>query len=478
MTAPVKLPASGTLAQQPLPRILLALYAARFTGRLQLSRARTQKTFVLQDGALVGSESNLPAEYLGAVLEDAGVLGRADRERVNEYVRDRKCQEGVALLSLALVDPKQLFEGLREQVRRRAIECFGWADGDYCLEPTEERKEDVQPFRADPYRVVQEGLQNHWSAERMLEALGAHLNHYARPGARLGKVMRRLALDATVERMLASLTGQKTLGEVISTIVRAPSALAAFWVLDAAGALSYSETKHGGPGEETAREIEIQVTGASATAEDAPARLQVGRSSAKAATGQGAEADKMRREVLDRLERLDEIDYYELLGIARDAPHAAIRKAYFLAAKRYHPDAIARLGLQDIRVQAGEVFSRIAEANEVLSDRDRRRAYDGALEGGVAEIDVQTLAQAETFYRKGEILINMGDFRGALPYLKNAVTLYPDEAIYQSDLAWAYYKKSPPEPELALEHIRRALALDAGNAEAQFRLGVIERARR
>ncbi len=148
-----------------------------------------------------------------------------------------------------------------------------------------------------------------------------------------------------------------------------------------------------------------------------------------------------------------------------------------MAAKRYHPDAIARLGLQEIRQQAGEVFSRIAEANGVLSDREKRRRYDESLEEGGPEIDVQVLAQAETFYRKGEILINMGDFRGALEYLKNAVRLYPDEAIYQSDLAWAYYKKAPPEPDPAFEHIQRALELDPSNAVAQFRLGVIQRAR-
>jgi tetratricopeptide (TPR) repeat protein len=93
----------------------------------------------------------------------------------------------------------------------------------------------------------------------------------------------------------------------------------------------------------------------------------------------------------------------------------------------------------------------------------------------MAEIDVTLIAQAETFYRKGEILINMGDFRGALEYLKNAVELYPDEAVYQSDLAWSYYKKSPPERAPALKHIRKALDLNPSDTAAQFRLSVIER---
>jgi tetratricopeptide (TPR) repeat protein len=70
----------------------------------------------------------------------------------------------------------------------------------------------------------------------------------------------------------------------------------------------------------------------------------------------------------------------------------------------------------------------------------------------------------------------MGDFRGALEYLQNAVKLYPDEPAYQRDLAWAYYKKSPPELARALEHIQKARELEPSDPVVQFRMGVIERA--
>ena len=476
MTAQAQVPESGRLSDLALPRILIDLYTSRFTGRLELSRARTRKTFVFQDGAPVGSESSLPAEQLTAVLQDMERLSLEDRRRADDYVREKRCPDGVALLSLELLDPKQLFEAMKQLLRRRILEPFGWADGEFRLAPGDERREDLKPFRVDPYLLVQDGLQAHWSPDRMLQALAPRLGAYASPGARLGKVARRLALDASVERMIAGLNGRQTLGSVIGGAVGSPSALAAFWVIDAAGALAYSETPRQSD-EDTAPEIEIEITGSA----PAQARTATPRTAAadgwKARSGTDPAAEKMRAEVLERLERLDAMTYYELLGVAPDAEQGAIRKAYFLAAKRYHPDAIARLGLQDIRQQAGEVFSKIAEANGVLADREKRRRYDESLEAGLPEVDVQVLAQAETFYRKGEILINMGDFRGALEYLKNAVHLYPHEAIYQSDLAWAYYKKTPSEPESAFEHIQLALELDPSNAVAQFRLGVIERAR-
>ena len=474
-SAPVQIADRGPLAEVPLPRILIGLYRMRFTGRLQLSRTRTRKLFRFQDGAPIGSESNLPAEHLTAVLEDAGLLDRKHRQAVDAYVKQNNCREGVALLSLELIEPKRLFEGLREQVRRRMMDCFAWRNGAYEVSESEEPRQDVQPFRIDPYRLVQEGLQYHWSVERMLEDIGPCLDRIPRATSQLAKVKRRLALDATVERMVAALDGRQTLATAINSAASSPAALAAFWVLDSAGALEYSDS----PQEEEVPEIEIHIAHEQSAACGRPAVRDAAEtaSAGSARRVNDPEPEKMRAEVLDKLERLDSLDFYELLGVGRSADTGSIRKAYLLAAKRHHPDAITRLGLHDIRSQTGEVFSKIAEANEVLSDKKRRAAYDRSLESGLSEIDVTRIAQAEIFYRKGGILIHMGDFRGALDYMKNAVELYADEAAYHSDLAWCYYKKSPPERQPALEHIRNALQLNPTDAVAQFRQGLIERSR-
>jgi len=463
-SAAAQIPESGTLTEAPLPRLLIELYRSRFTGHLHLSRTRTRKVFHLQDGAPVASESNLPSEHLTGVLEDAGLLDAADRQAVDAYVRKNACKEGIALLSLELMEPKQLFEGLREQVRHRMIDCFGWMNGSYELDETPERRQAIQPFRIDPYRLVHEGLQAHWSVERMLEDLGPRLDRIARGTPRIAKVTRRLALDATVDRMITGLDGRQTLSAAIGVAANSRAALAAFWLLDSAGAMEYCDSPREPQTEERAP---ISAAGKRARMPAAAAARHANDPS----------AEKMRAEVLDRQERLDSLDFYELLGVARSADSATLRKAYISAAKRYHPDAIARLGLQDIRNQTGELFAKIAEANEVLGDKTRRAAYDRSLESGVSETDVTRIAQAEIFYRKGAILINMGDFRAALDYMKNAVELYPDEAAYYSDLAWCYYKKSPPEPQPALEHIHKALQLNPDDAVARFRQGLIERSR-
>jgi len=63
-------------------------------------------------------------------------------------------------------------------------------------------------------------------------------------------------------------------------------------------------------------------------------------------------------------------DYYDVLGVARDASDAEIKQAFRNLARKYHPDVAKD------KATAEDKFKEINEANEVLSDPDNRRKYD------------------------------------------------------------------------------------------------------
>ncbi len=63
-------------------------------------------------------------------------------------------------------------------------------------------------------------------------------------------------------------------------------------------------------------------------------------------------------------------DYYKVLGVDKKASSAEIKKAFRKLARKHHPDVA-----QD-KTKANSLFSELNEANEVLSDPDKRRRYD------------------------------------------------------------------------------------------------------
>jgi curved DNA-binding protein CbpA len=72
-------------------------------------------------------------------------------------------------------------------------------------------------------------------------------------------------------------------------------------------------------------------------------------------------------------------DYYDILGVKPDASEADIKAAYRKLARKYHPDKNKDAGAED-------KFKAINEANEVLRDAEKRRAYDELRAGVTAAV--------------------------------------------------------------------------------------------
>src|SRR2546430_5376475 len=67
---------------------------------------------------------------------------------------------------------------------------------------------------------------------------------------------------------------------------------------------------------------------------------------------------------------VDYKDYYKILGVSKDASEKDIKQAYRKLARKYHPD------VNPDNKEAEEKFKEINEANEVLSDPEKRKKYD------------------------------------------------------------------------------------------------------
>ena len=106
------------------------------------------------------------------------------------------------------------------------------------------------------------------------------------------------------------------------------------------------------------------------------------------------------------------IDYYKILGVSKDASQDDIKKAYKKLARKYHPD------LNPNDPSAQQKFQAINEANEVLSDPEKRKKYDQYGENW-EHADSFTNAQGGQGTEEGQWEQFDGDFGGFSDFFRS-----------------------------------------------------------
>ncbi len=88
-------------------------------------------------------------------------------------------------------------------------------------------------------------------------------------------------------------------------------------------------------------------------------------------------SDRLREEVARKLHFSTSADFYEILGVSRQASTAEIRTSYYNLAKKYHPDRHhQRPDSDDLRSKLESLFALITQAYDTLSQPAARAAYD------------------------------------------------------------------------------------------------------
>ncbi len=147
---------------------------------------------------------------------------------------------------------------------------------------------------------------------------------------------------------------------------------------------------------------------------------------------------------------IEELDYYQLLHLERDANAGQVKRAYHETSRSFHPDANRNLE-GETRDAAKRIAMRVCEAYAVLRDPRRRQAYDRHLESGdavriqLAEAEAEAgrqdseerggrTPQGRQFFKLAEKDLARRDFASAARNLQTALTFEPDNALFRSKL--------------------------------------------
>ena len=151
-------------------------------------------------------------------------------------------------------------------------------------------------------------------------------------------------------------------------------------------------------------------------------------------------------------------NYYELLGIAKTAATAEVRKAYAQLAREKHPD---RFPDPEAKLKAQQAFQEITAAFNTLSSDKSRAEYDKTLAGPPRPAIPEEIARDA--FERGSKLYEAKNFFDAVELFRVAVAHAPQEARYLAALGRAL-ARNPHWVREGIQTLEKAVQLVPRNA--------------
>ncbi|MBX2810188.1 MAG: tetratricopeptide repeat protein [Myxococcales bacterium] len=189
-------------------------------------------------------------------------------------------------------------------------------------------------------------------------------------------------------------------------------------------------------------------------------------------------ADQAKAEITRTHARIQSMDHFEVLGVNRDASASEIRQQYVALARKWHTDVFAGLDLGSAATQLSEIFLRISEAHQTLSDPVTRLEYITLLDRQQAGLatDIHAILRGETMVDEGLAEMKRRQWKSAEAAFREAINLNPDDPLIWAHYAWTQYRAQGGNASAATsarKQLEKAYKQQEKLPEAYFYLGSI-----
>ncbi|MFN2549132.1 MAG: DnaJ domain-containing protein, partial [Myxococcales bacterium] len=432
----------GDLVSKPTAAVFVELLRQKATGVLTLTQDSTRRAVTFQQGMVRFAQSNLKSETMGAAQIASGAIKQTSFDRAVALAKQQGIPLHEALATARVMTPDQLKVALKQQTADVAVGALGWDGGQYKFEQKPlEAVGSVPDMRTSPVALVFEAAKRRGDFASSRTWLEAHHDEQLHRSPELERDLFALRTFWPGESVTPLATAGRTVGEVMGRVKEPEYALLRY--LCNSGLLLMS----GGS------RVAQKTTSAAAV----PASPDDDKGKVFTAQETGA-----RRLLFGEHDRLKDATHYDVLGVGPGASADEIKKAYFIAAKKFHSDSFSGLELGTARRVAEELFARVNEANSILTDKDKRAEYDVYLDRKAKGLptDVGAILRAEGVFQKGELLFKKGRWEEAEAQFKEAIGLNHSEAEFHAYLGMAIFKRTGKTGE-AQQHVDKALEIDS-----------------
>jgi hypothetical protein len=203
---------TGSLKTMSLPDLLQWAGAGRKTGTLVLRNDSLQKQIYFQEGAIVGSSSNDPREYLGQFMLSEGLLTEEQLKGAFDLQARTRVMLGRILVKKGLLSEAKVVEVLKLKAEETIYSLFLWSEADFEFQENELPPGDLVLISIKVDDVLIEGLRRFDTSKKIRQVLPHNGVVLKRSGKSLPP---EIASRAFPKRIYDLVDGQRSVADVV-----------------------------------------------------------------------------------------------------------------------------------------------------------------------------------------------------------------------------------------------------------------------
>ncbi len=457
----IDIPLKGNIREFSIPRILLYLNRKRKTGTLIIKTQTFTKKVYMDKGDAVFASSTYEDDRLGEILVKAKKITIQQLEESVELLKLRKKRQGAILVELGYLTPKDLFWGVKYQVKEIITSLFTLDYAEYKFIEGTLPENEVITLKMSMGNLIYEGIKKINNLNLIMKEM--NINSVLKISSDPVSLFQDIELDEKDKKLLSRIDGKKTVKELADSSPEGSfEALKTLYALWCTGTLE--------------EKVEL------------PEKTEVPLEEILEPVSQ--EEETFIKRVNELYLKLDSLSPEELLEVDKKADIETIKGNYYRLIKEFHPDRYFTSSDQSIKDKLIAIFEAIKMAYSILEEDlrsippDKLKAVEEEMEEKKLEDEIEEEEElqkteksdseknADDYFKLGVEEFKKENYIKAIEFFKLSTELAPHNAKYWSHLSLSYTKISNGIND-AVEALLQSIRLEPNNSEHYANLGHI-----